>query len=260
MCWAACRTLGRSIIYAGYTWHLRILCSKLQAPSHIGVILDGERPLADATTDPFKGRFARRPDVAMKILKWAEDLGVGVVTVWLLPVDDCTVGGDELAHTCDRIAELVGRIVAERRWRVRHIGSGELVPDELKDILARAAGATEAIQARTVNLAVGYNGRAEIVRAARKMLASLAERGVSLDQVADEITPESLRRHLFTWDQPDPDLIIRTSGEHRLANFLLWQSEYSEYYFCEATDSQFRRIDFLRAFRSYGQRSRRFGK
>jgi short-chain Z-isoprenyl diphosphate synthase len=110
-----------------------------------------------------------------------------------------------------------------------------------------------------VNVAVGYGGRQEVVDAVRSLLQEQSAAGVSLDELAKTIDIEHIAAHLYTKGQPDPDLVIRTSGEQRLSGFLLWQSAHSEFYFCEAYWPNFRRIDFLRAVRSYAARNRRFG-
>ena len=122
-----------------------------------------------------------------------------------------------------------------------------------------ADAATRDIDGMTVNIAVGYGGRREVVDAVRSLLAEHAARGTSLDDLAQVLEPEHIAEHLYTRGQPDPDLVIRTSGEQRLSGFLLWQSAHSEFYFCEAYWPDFRRVDFLRALRSYADRQRRFG-
>jgi len=110
-----------------------------------------------------------------------------------------------------------------------------------------------------VNVAVGYGGRREVVDAVRSLLQEHASQGTSLDELAQFIDAEHIAEHLYTKGQPDPDLVIRTSGEQRLSGFLLWQSAHSEFYFCEAYWPDFRRVDFLRAMRAYAERQRRFG-
>jgi short-chain Z-isoprenyl diphosphate synthase len=111
----------------------------------------------------------------------------------------------------------------------------------------------------TVNVAVGYGGRREIADAVRSMLQEQAARGVSIEELAEVLDVEHIAEHLYTKGQPDPDLVIRTSGEQRLGGFLLWQSAHSEFYFCEAFWPAFRKVDFLRALRAYAARERRFG-
>jgi len=135
----------------------------------------------------------------------------------------------------------------------------ELLPASLQEAIALAEEATREYDSFSLNLAVGYGGRQEITDAVRQLLRERARCGASLARVADEITPEDIGKHLYTYDLPDPELIIRTSGEVRLSGFLLWQSAYSEFYFCDAYWPAFRKIDLLRAVRSYQARKRRFG-
>ena len=111
-----------------------------------------------------------------------------------------------------------------------------------------------------VNIAVGYGGRREIADAMRSILLEEASDGTTMEQLAAKISVELISSHLYTKGQPDPDLVIRTSGEQRLGGFLLWQSARSEFYFCEALWPDFRRVDFLRALRAYADRERRYGQ
>ena len=148
------------------------------------------------------------------------------------------------------------------RWRLRLVGDLSLLPDDMhEEISAALRDAPEpAEDALLVNVAVGYGGRQEITDAVRSLLRSCSEKGMTIDEVADVLTIDDITDHLYTKGVPDPDLLIRTSGEQRLSGFLLWQSVHSEYYFCEAYWPDFRRVDFLRALRDYGQRERRMGK
>src|SRR6266516_2629702 len=124
------------------------------------------------------------------------------------------------------------------------------------DNLARPAAEVEAL---LVNVAVGYGGRRETADAVRSLLHDHATKGTSIEELAEILDVEHIADHLYTAGQPDPDLVIRTSGEQRLGGFLLWQSAHSEFYFCDAYWPAFRRVDFLRALRSYAARHRRFG-
>jgi short-chain Z-isoprenyl diphosphate synthase len=123
-----------------------------------------------------------------------------------------------------------------------------------------AESLTSDVHGLHVNIAVGYGGRHEIANAVRSLLKEHAEAGTPLDELAEILTVEHIAEHLYTKGQPDPDLVIRTSGEQRLGGFLLWQSAHSEFYFCEAYWPDFRRVDFLRALRSYSVRERRLGR
>jgi short-chain Z-isoprenyl diphosphate synthase len=142
---------------------------------------------------------------------------------------------------------------------IRFIGSLDLLPDDL----VRAAKNAEAARpdgSRRLNIAMGYGGRQEIVDAAKDLVADLARRGVPADEISVRIDAASLARHMYSADLPDPDLLIRTSGESRLSGFLLWQSAYAEFVFVDVYWPAFRRVDFLRAIRDFNRRERRFGK
>ena len=144
--------------------------------------------------------------------------------------------------------------------RVQAIGKLELLPASLREAIRAASDATEDYDGMTLTIAVAYGGRDEIVDAVRSLLAEQAERGLTVVDAIAEITRAAIARHLYTAGSPDPDLIIRTSGEVRLSGFLLWQSAYSEFYFCDVPWPASRKIDFLRVVRSYQRRKRRFGK
>jgi short-chain Z-isoprenyl diphosphate synthase len=145
------------------------------------------------------------------------------------------------------------------RWQIHPVGALELLPERTKDLLNKTKVSTQNISGLLVNVAIGYGGRQEVVDAVRSLMLEESAAGKSLDEVACKIDIEHIAAHLYTKGQPDPDLVIRTSGEQRLSGFLLWQSAHSEFYFCEAYWPNFRKIDFLRAVRSYAARNRRFG-
>ena len=126
-------------------------------------------------------------------------------------------------------------------------------------VLKEVAEKTKAVNTMTVNIAVGYGGRREVIDAVRTVLSDHAQLGTSLEELAKTIDIEHISQNLYTKGQPDPDLVIRTSGEQRLSGFLLWQSAHAEFYFCEAYWPDFRKVDFLRALRDFGARHRRFG-
>ena len=136
----------------------------------------------------------------------------------------------------------------------------ELLPANLVDQLNDVAAKTKGIKGVMINVAIGYGGRSEIADAVKSLINSDANSRKSAAEIAELVTVDEISRHLYTAGLPDPDLVIRTSGEQRLGGFLLWQSAHSEFYFCEAYWPDFRRVDFLRALRAYSQRNRRFGK
>jgi short-chain Z-isoprenyl diphosphate synthase len=139
------------------------------------------------------------------------------------------------------------------------VGALDLLPAETAQVLKDAGESTSRHPGLQVNVAIGYGGRREIADAVRSLLQDHATKGTTIEELAEVLDVEHIAEHLYTAGQPDPDLVIRTSGEQRLGGFLLWQSAHSEFYFCDAYWPDFRRVDFLRALRSYSARQRRFG-
>ena len=158
------------------------------------------------------------------------------------------------------IDELVVALAETGRWRVQAVGDLDLLPPERAASLRASSSRTDAVEGMHINVAVSYGGRHELRDAFRSLLAERAAQGRTLEEVAATVEIDEISEHLYTKGQPDPDLIIRTSGEQRLSGFLLWQSAHSEFYFCEALWPDFRKVDFVRALRSYAQRERRFGR
>ncbi len=144
--------------------------------------------------------------------------------------------------------------------RVRAAGKLGLLPESTAAVIREAEKATAGYDSMTLTIAIAYGGREEIVDAVQSLIRDKAKDCEKAYDVANEITPEAIARYLYSPDLPDPDLIIRTSGEIRLSGFLLWQSAYSEFYFSDVYWPEFRKIDFLRAVRAYQQRQRRFGR
>jgi short-chain Z-isoprenyl diphosphate synthase len=195
-----------------------------------------------------------------EFLTWCDEVGVKVVSLYLLSNDNLVKrDSQELADLIEIIAELAEQLSHERDWRVQHVGRAQNLPADLARVLASAADRTRGNRGLHVNLAVGYGGRGEIVDAVRSIIAKHDDDGGSLEELAASLTPEQIGEHLYTGGQPDPDLVIRTSGEQRLSDFLLWQSAHSEFYFVEALGPDLREVDFLRAIRDFATRDRRFG-
>ncbi|MCP2273256.1 isoprenyl transferase [Actinokineospora diospyrosa] len=232
-----------------------------RTPRHVGVMLDGNRRWAREAgfTDVNDGHRVGARRIA-DLLGWCEEAGVEVVTLWLLSTDNLNRDESELRPLLEIIGDVVDELAEPGApWRLRIIGALDRLPAETAARLkaaAERAGGREGVQ---VNIAVGYGGRQEIADAVRKLLQQHAEAGTSIEALAEVLDVDHIAEHLYTSGQPDPDLVIRTSGEQRLSGFLLWQSAHSEFHFCEAYWPDFRRTDFLRALRAYGIRHRRFG-
>lgn len=230
-------------------------------PRHVGVVLDGNRRWAREAgfTDVNDGHRVGASRIA-DLLGWCQEAGVELVTLWLLSTDNVTRPDSELAPLLEIITDVADELARpECRWRLRVIGAPDVLPGDTSERLVMAARRTEGKTGMEVNIAVGYGGRREIADAVRKLLQQHAEAGTSIEELAEVLDVDHIAEHLYTSGQPDPDLVIRTSGEQRLSGFLLWQSAHSEFWFCEAYWPEFRRTDFLRALRDYAIRHRRFG-
>jgi short-chain Z-isoprenyl diphosphate synthase len=249
----------RDLAYSVYERRLLASLDPTQVPHHVGVILDGNRRWARASgTSPSSGHRAGA-DKIEALLEWCEESGVQLVTLWLLSTDNLTRPEPELAPLVEIIEGVVTELAACGRWRIHPVGSLDLLPHRTAEVLKSAAAETRDVDGLLVNVAVGYGGRQEIADAVRSLLSEQAGKGTSMEDLSRSLAADDISEHLYTKGQPDPDLVIRTSGEQRLSGFMLWQSAHSEYYFCEAYWPDFRRVDFLRALRSYAQRHRRYG-
>ena len=273
---------GDNFLYDIYERRLAARIDPATVPHHVGVILDGNRRWARSMGFGAAQGHKRGADKIEEFLGWAEQMGVQVVTLWLLSTDNLSRDPAELSPLLDIIAHAVDELAETGRWSLRLVGAVDLLPEPLAERLRAAvvrsrpasAGASgegepadEAVETAEaedrrmqVNIAVGYGGRQEIADAVRELLRERAAAGASLEEVASSLSEEDITEHLYTKGQPDPDLVIRTSGEQRLSGFLLWQSVHSEYYFCEVNWPAFRRVDFLRALRDFAGRERRLGR
>ena len=253
--------LGRGILYRLYQNRLRRELDRATLPRHVAMIIDGNRRWAKqlgyrSAADGHRAGAAKMRE----FLEWCDDLGIGVVTLYLLSSDNLgNRPSAELADLIEIIAELAEELSHYRDWRVQHVGSDAGLPEPLVAALDAAEHRTADKRGMHVNLAVGYGGRKEITDAMRSIVAAHHAEGRSLEDLAERLTPDLIGEHLYTGGQPDPDLVIRTSGEQRLSDFMLWQAAHSEFYFVEALGPDLRKVDFLRALRDYEKRHRRFG-
>ena len=255
----------RKVAYHVYQRHLLAEIHRHDLPQHVGLILDGNRRYARSIglPDLIEGHRlgARKLE---EVLTWCEELDIRMVSIWILSTENLQRPPEELAGLLALIENKLRDAARDpkthrKRMRIRAIGKLELLPASMQDAIREAEEATRGYEGFFLNVAVGYGGRQEIADAVQNLLRDRGAQGMSLEAAIAEITPDNVGKYLYTYDLPDPELIIRTSGEVRLSGFLLWQSAYSEYYFCDAYWPAFRRIDLLRAIRSYQQRERRFG-
>jgi short-chain Z-isoprenyl diphosphate synthase len=253
------RSRLKSLIYPFYEWRIIKDLDFSRTPRHIGVTLDGNRRWAKQNPDP-RDPFGhqRGAQKIADLLGWCEETQVEVVTLWMLSTDNFKRSPEEIETLISVISEIVDDLSARKRWSIKAVGALDVLPEALATKLANLPGcAGSHLQ---VNVAIGYGGRREIVDAVKGFLVHEASEGKTLDQATADLDADAIARYLYTAGQPDPDLLIRTSGEQRLGGFLLWQSALSEFYFCEAYWPDFRRVDFLRALRDYSRRHRRLGK
>ncbi|MFJ8043857.1 polyprenyl diphosphate synthase [Kitasatospora sp. NPDC096147] len=251
-------------VHALYARRLRRGLAGARLPSHVGIVMDGnrrwarERGLADTRLGHRYG--AER---VQEMLDWCEELGIGHVTVFVCSAENLQRRGPAEVEFLMRVIEevLASALPGARpRWRMHLAGDPDTLPASTARALKAAVEDTrECATGAHLTLAVGYGGRQELVDAVRDLLYELEGTGRPVRELADGLVAEDIARHLYTAGQPDPDLVIRTSGEQRLSNFLLWQTAYAELYFCEAYWPAFRKVDFLRAVRAFAARSRRYG-
>ncbi|MDQ3735671.1 MAG: isoprenyl transferase [Actinomycetota bacterium] len=247
--------------YRLYERRLQRQLSGAQLPRHVGVMVDGNRRWARSIgLDDVNDGHRRGAGKIVDFLGWCDNAGIDHVTVFLLSTDNLNRPEPELSPLLRIIEDLAADLAGPtRRWQLRAVGALELLPDSTVEALKTAHEATVGRPGAAVDLAVGYSGRREITDAVRSLLAEQSAAGRTLDELIDELDVEHIAEHLYTRGQPDPDLVIRTSGEQRLSGFLLWQTAHSEFYFCDVNWPDFRRTDFLRALRDYAGRHRRFG-
>lgn len=234
-------------------------------PKHIGLIMDGNRRFARSFGLDVASGHDYGAGKAREVLEWCFDIGIRHVTLWGFSSDNRGRDETEVSHLHSLFGRQARAMIEDPKIhknhvRVRVIGDVSDFPKDVKVALQDVEAATANYTERQLNVAIGYGGREEIVAAVRNLLRDRATAVESLEALTQAVTADEIERYLYTAGSPDPDFIIRTSGEVRLSGFLLWQAAYSEYYFCDAFWPSFRKVDLLRALRSFQARERRFGK
>ncbi len=249
-------------IYKLYEWYISRNLKKERMPKHVAIIMDGNRRYSrlQGARDPIEGH-RKGIKTLEKVLDWCIDLGIKIITVYAFSVENFKRPKREVRGLMKLFEENFKKIANDERIHnnkvgIKAVGKLELLPDNVRKAIELAEKSTTEYNNRLLNIAIGYDGRLEIVDATKK-IAKKVEKG-ELDP--DDINEDVINENLYTAGLEDPHLIIRTSGEERLSGFLLWQSSYSELYFCDSLWPQLRKVDFLRAIRSYQQRERRFGR
>ncbi len=280
----------KKLLYYYYEKRLKKDISHKKIPGHIGIILDGNRRYAEKYGfDNISKGHKKGADKLDEVLSWCIELDIKIVTVWALSTDNFKRSKDEVEHLFEIIKSQLeyyidSKFINENKIRISVIGKRELLPNDLMSAINKLEEKTKDYSNLRLYIALGYGGRQEICDALIKFISDNISdvsrlnyakniSGIDEDKInnyasnsedyyylSNIITVENISKYLYAKDSPDPDLIIRTSGEVRLSGFLLWQSAYSEFYFCDAYWPEFREIDFLRAIRSYQSRHIRAGK
>jgi|SRR5689334_8833868 len=266
---AAALRLGQAALAPLYRLYEGRLLSQVRRhsmPRHVGLILDGNRRYGRQhnLTDP-REIYAAGAEKLDELLSWCADLSIPAITLWVFSTDNFDRRPEEVSGILGAVEAKLARLARDprihrRKVRVRAMGRLELLPESTLAAVRAAEAATCGYDDMQLTIAAAYGGRQEITDAVQAFLRDQEIRGIPLAEAARQVTPEAISRYLYAPDLPDPDLIIRTSGEVRLSGFLLWQSAYSEFYFTDVFWPAFRRIDFLRAVRAFQQRRRRFGR
>ena len=253
-------------IYALYGRRLLSQVMRRPPPRHVGIILDGNRRFGrlSGVVDPMQV-YAKGAQKLDDLLDWCGELSIPAVTLWVCSTDNLAREPQQVAGILGAMEMKLRALVGDpqihrRRVRVQAIGRLDLLPASTVEAIRAAEAATAEYDTMLLSIAVAYGGREEIADAVREMLAEAMQGGATLPDIINDVCPERIGKHLYLAGAPEPDLIIRTSGELRLSGFLLWQSCYSEFYFSDVLWPAFRKIDFLRAVRAFQQRKRRYGR
>ena len=234
-------------------------------PRHLGMILDGNRRFARQSGLPISKGHELGASKAEEVLDWCLELNISHITMWIFSTENKNRSTKEVNNLFELFEEQALRMARSSRLhqhkvKVKIIGELKHFPASLQQAFYNLEHVTEGYNQRWLNIAVGYGGREEITHAVRRLLKEKSDKGENLEMLAETLTAQEIEKYLYTAGTPDPDFVIRTSGEIRLSGFLLWQAAYSEYYFCDVFWPSFRKLDFLRALRDFQARERRFGK
>jgi short-chain Z-isoprenyl diphosphate synthase len=250
----------REVGYSLYERRLMATVRRGPLPAHVGLIMDGNRRWARQAglTDVSEGH-RRGAEHVSTVLGWCAGIGVREVSVYLASTDNM---GKRGSAELDALMSAIERMTTDRftrpdsPWRLHVAGRPELLPDTTAHALKQAVDATAGRDTgHHLTFAIGYGGREEVVDSLRCLLDEQARAGGTIAELAEHLTEADIARRLYTGGRPDPDLVIRTSGEQRLSNFLLWQTAYAQLHFCDVYWPGFRHVDFLRALRSYAARA-----
>ncbi|WP_299290212.1 polyprenyl diphosphate synthase [Nitrosopumilus sp.] len=232
-------------------------------PNHVALILDGNRRWAKRHLTMPKDGHWKGADAVENLLDWCEEFDIKIITLYALSAENLDRNDEELDYLYELIRLRLEKLyndprIHKNQMRVKGIGRIELLPDSIKEVLQRLDDATKDYNNHFLNIALAYGGQYELVDAVKK-IGEKIKKG-SLD--VNEISKKEIESNLYTSHLPQssPDMILRTSGEKRLSGFLMWQSAYSELVFMDIFWPEFRKIDLMRAIRTFQERKRRLGK
>ena len=253
--------MGENFLYKIYEWYISRGLKPEKMPKHIALIMDGNRRFSklQGNIDVVKGHEIG-VDTLEKVLDWSIELGIEIITAYAFSTENFNRPEHEVEGLMNLFVVNFKRLVTHEKIhrnevKVKVVGRTELLPDNVKEAINEAEESTKHYKKRLFNIAIGYDGRLEIIDSFKKIIKDVQDGKISIDDVDEDLVSQNL----YTEGLDDPNLIIRTSGEERLSGFLLWQSSYSELYFCETLWPELRKVDFIRAIRSYQARDRRFG-
>lgn len=249
-------------LYSIYEWYISKNLEKDKMPKHVAIIMDGNRRYSkmQGNLNAIEGH-KRGVDTLENVLEWCIDLGINIVTVYAFSTENFKRSEKEVEDLMKLFVDSFLSISSNKKIhknevRLKAVGRLDLFPEEVRNAIKDAEKSTEKYDKRLINIAMGYDGRVEIVDAFKKIAAKVKSGEIN----PEDIDENMINENLYTAGLEDPNLVIRTSGEERLSGFLLWQSSYSELYFTDSLWPELRKVDFLRAIRSYTKRQRRFGK
>lgn len=253
--------MSENILYRLYEWYITRDLKPEKMPKHVAIIMDGNRRYSklQGNIDVVKGHEIG-VDTLEKVLDWSIELGIEIITVYAFSTENFNRPKHEVEGLMNLFVKNFKRLVDHPKIhnnevKVKVVGKLDLIPESVRDAIKEAEDATAHYNKRLFNIAIGYDGRLEIIDSVKKIIEQVQAGEISIDDVDEDL----ISKNLYTEGLEDPNLIIRTSGEERLSGFLLWQSSYSELYFCETLWPELRKVDFIRAIRSYQERERRFG-
>jgi tritrans,polycis-undecaprenyl-diphosphate synthase [geranylgeranyl-diphosphate specific] len=247
--------------YSHYESKLEKEVKRGRIPGHVAVIMDGNRRYAQERSEDVRQGHIKGKDKLEEVLDWCVELGVKVLTVYAFSTENFSRKEDEVDFLMDLLEKSLISFANDERIHRNHvklkaIGDMSMIPDKVADAVAYAESMTSGYTDFNLNMAIAYSGRQEI----KDAIKGIARKVKSGELEVDDIDESIISGHMYSPGLPDPDLVLRTSGELRVSNFLLWQLAYSELYFSDVYWPGFRKMDFLRAIRAYQQRSRRFGQ